>query len=415
MNTDTKKCPMCAEEIPLASVTCEYCGAQFEVTSTGYCQTCHAVRGADENGQCNICGKTVVDFRVVSRYVEEQVQSPAPILQPVAPSPKTKTPKKPISGLIIIGAILVIGAISALLWLRWGNQPVVLGMLATSTPTLAPTNTLTITPTIIPSPTSTPLPTITITALPVLEKYFWSANIKAIMDRSPDFQDDFSQNSGSWSFNTSPDDNKGKIEIGENVLVMSMEPGESGFSTNPNISFDDFILQVNINLEQLGDLDDTAEIIWRGASDGGEVFSIWNNGRWQVVFCGSDGCDLLASGQMPLLSTELVTVTIISRGTEFAVFLNSSPLCYLNDQGRRPGTDIKLGLTVNANSPTTGAVEYEKLKVWNLSGVTIPTPAVSLKPPQAVNTPAIGTGTAAGRILWNDQGMAGVTVKLCNT
>jgi hypothetical protein len=59
MNTDTKKCPMCAEEIPLASVTCEYCGAQFEVTSTGYCQTCHAVRDADENGQCKICGEVV--------------------------------------------------------------------------------------------------------------------------------------------------------------------------------------------------------------------------------------------------------------------------------------------------------------------------------------------------------------------
>lgn len=37
----------------------------------------------------------------------------------------------------------------------------------------------------------------------------------------------------------------------------------------------------------------------------------------------------------------------------------------------------------------------------------MPTPA------QAANTPASGTGTAIGRILWNGQPMAGVTVKLC--
>ena len=40
---------MCAEEISLTAVTCEYCGAQFEVTSTGYCPNCHQIRETDEN------------------------------------------------------------------------------------------------------------------------------------------------------------------------------------------------------------------------------------------------------------------------------------------------------------------------------------------------------------------------------
>jgi len=43
----TKRCPMCAEEIPLAAVTCEFCGARFKVTRAGYCQSCNRVREAD--------------------------------------------------------------------------------------------------------------------------------------------------------------------------------------------------------------------------------------------------------------------------------------------------------------------------------------------------------------------------------
>jgi hypothetical protein len=40
---ETKKCPLCAETIPLAPRKCEFCGARFNVSSSGYCQTCHLV------------------------------------------------------------------------------------------------------------------------------------------------------------------------------------------------------------------------------------------------------------------------------------------------------------------------------------------------------------------------------------
>jgi hypothetical protein len=62
MSDSTKKCPMCAEEIPLAAISCEYCDAQFTVTINGYCPNCHQVRNADENGQCKVCGNAVVDL-----------------------------------------------------------------------------------------------------------------------------------------------------------------------------------------------------------------------------------------------------------------------------------------------------------------------------------------------------------------
>ena len=93
MNTTTKKCPMCAEEIPLAATTCEYCGSQFLVTSRGYCQACHALREADETGRCRVCGSQVVDWHIESSLKVK----PAPLTdtamsQPVAPSVSSVTP-----------------------------------------------------------------------------------------------------------------------------------------------------------------------------------------------------------------------------------------------------------------------------------------------------------------------------------
>lgn len=71
MAVETKKCEMCAEEIPVEASVCEYCGAEYNVVVKGYCSTDHKVVEADENGLCPTCGGELVDRQVKSKWIEE--------------------------------------------------------------------------------------------------------------------------------------------------------------------------------------------------------------------------------------------------------------------------------------------------------------------------------------------------------
>jgi hypothetical protein len=156
-NAGAKKCPMCAEEIPLAAVTCEFCGAQFEVTSTGYCQTCHDVREADGNGRCKVCGNPVADLHLESRLIEEPAQKNSAVTQSVAQIEKTKTGKGRLPIGVLVG-ILAFVLLAVTIWLGRKGLPVVSDLFVTPTLTATPTIPPTITP--VPSPTNTLEPTL---------------------------------------------------------------------------------------------------------------------------------------------------------------------------------------------------------------------------------------------------------------
>lgn len=147
---------MCAEEIALASVTCEYCDAHFEVTSTGYCQNCHEVREADENCLCTVCGNMVADLRVESRFIEENIQKNISTSPPADHLEIRHQRKKfPIVG--ILAGVLVITIAILFVWFGKSGIPAVSNLLATDTLTA----TMTFTPTKTSTASLTPRPTFT--------------------------------------------------------------------------------------------------------------------------------------------------------------------------------------------------------------------------------------------------------------
>lgn len=141
----TQKCPMCAEQIPLDAASCNYCGAKFEVTRSGYCQNCHKIREADIYNRCKVCSNLVVDARAESRLIKAVE----------ADLTDNRVSHLPIK---LTFSVLVIAVVGAAIWFVWNNAPSASKLVATSTPmpTRTSTPTSTSTATLIPTPTHTP-------------------------------------------------------------------------------------------------------------------------------------------------------------------------------------------------------------------------------------------------------------------
>ena len=184
----------------------------------------------------------------------------------------------------------------------------------------------------------------------------------AIHDRPPAFQDDFSQPDSEWVSATGGEEPFGTMAVADGALTMNLESGQYPVNTVLDMRFENFVLQVDVDLQQLN-RDKGAEIQWGG----GYSFMLTPPNGWVLYYYGPPD-PTLSSGEAPADFSEPVTITIISKATEIAVYLNGIPLTYYDDNERPSITypHIRIGLWARPPNVESHSITYDNLRTWNL-------------------------------------------------
>lgn len=344
MENNTKKCPMCAETIPLAASVCEYCGTRFEVSITGYCANCHQVRAADVNGCCKTCNGEVIDPRIESHMVEEPAPVGAPPIAVEQPLSRRLVSSK--AWLWAIGAGLVLGVAG----LAWGLNPKLAPAIMPASAITTVTTTATAFPSPVPTSTRTPISTPT-TPVPVWVENFAQPILSAITDGFPGVQDDF----GAGSFGWLKDYCKGSMKYVDEELVLT-----DCRVHRSKINWPDFVLEVDVRIQS-----GYWALHFRDSGNGGHEFRLDSNGEILIGFerrgMGTGYTDL---GPIALSNNQANHVLMIAKGNSFAFFLNGQPLFYIENDVYRSG---RCAFFVEE-----GSAVMDNFKIWDISKVPAP-------------------------------------------
>ncbi len=334
---NTKKCPMCAEHIPLEATICEYCGTKFEVT--------------------------VGEGRTVSKFLDEpvalQTPPPQPIPSPkIAPAPKQGSPWGWIT--IVLGLVLIIVVAGGGILISQNGLP----FLATPTNTPRPTNTK--------QPTSTPdrIATqqrrnadATATSKASWAQGFAHPILNDVHDRQPNFEDDFSVLSGRfqrWSYLS------GDVEFAEGIMRINTT-GQDGGEAGGALIATDFVLEFEFT-PRLAREGSAMAVGFRWSEPGGYGFNINLIDPWwgMILIPKEQEGRIIKDGDAEKSGLNRTTyVTVIAQGSRFAFYVNSKPFAYVEDVAF--GGDWSSIGVWSPNGPAE--VDFDNVKFWDLNNL----------------------------------------------
>ena len=272
-----------------------------------------------------------------------------------------------------LGLLLLLLGVAG--WYFRERIPVIAGFFTTPTPTL--TATLPTTPTRLPSHTPTPAPsltftptplptstpTITPTPTPAWPQTFAEPILAAIAGLPPNFEADFSTGAGrvsTWQCSAPA------CVVADGVMRVSIATGN--MTLGGYLRARDFALQFDVT-PVTTQPDSIVRFFLRhiqGLSNEIDLDLLVQPGRWAFVNNLPDAFTVIGEGAHPdIRPGETLTVLVVMRGEQAAVYLNGAPLAYGLDTGT---SGDFIFFDVIAGSGET-VVEFDNVKFWNLKNV----------------------------------------------
>lgn len=330
MDAPTKKCPMCAEQIPLEATVCEYCGAKFEVS--------------------------IIEGRVESKFIEEALPESI-VVETVQPTPPPGRKEK--SWLLILAIVLIVGVVGGLLWFAGGSLMVALAPKATATqiPTRAPSR--------VPNYAATQQARniqATAAAQDAWVRGFAQPILDDVHGRRPNFEDDFSVMSGRfvrWG------EEQGVTFTGDVMRINT--GGREWVGAGGSLIATDFVLEFDFTPRIISN-DCGVSANFRAGDPGGYNFGFNLHDFWWGMGSLPAGEDYraVAEGWSEMVSLNRRTsVAIIAKGDRFAFYANGKPLLYVvNTQFNGDWVDIGVW---SPNDPAE--VDFDNVKFWDLDNL----------------------------------------------
>lgn len=232
--------------------------------------------------------------------------------------------------------------------------------------------------------TSTPSPTRTATPMPKWTTSFAEPILKAIADRPPTYQDDFSDPQSGWYVGKTPSDNPitridGKKEYfeGEYRIVANAATSEypmvcSGVEDKNVGRYEDFVAEFDVRF--VSGEDGEWELHFHRIDIGLYSFKMPPRGGIGFYKCDQQtypGCgDIATYAGNPLLTYAWNHIVLIVRGPKMAAYVNEVPILYTED---KTYTDEYQTGYFMLNSCNRGATpietRWDNFKVWDISNL----------------------------------------------